>query len=101
MVLSHAGCCPAGPHHASMELGSGGTGTLGVCISHPQRLCPPLQHHRGHQGPSWELLGAQGWAGAMQGPALTAALRGKLPEIQVLQLEVDKGGELARSYPGL
>lgn len=40
-------------------------------------------------------------AGAMQGLALTAALRGKLPEVQVLQLEVDEGGELARSYPGL
>lgn len=33
-------------------------------------------------------------------PALTAALGGKLPEVQVLQLEVNKGGELACSYPG-
>jgi len=55
----------------------------------------------GHEGPSGDLPGAQGWAGAVQGLALTAALRGKLPEVQVLQLEVDEGGELARSYPGL
>lgn len=34
-------------------------------------------------------------------PALTAALRGELPEVQVLQLEVDEGCELAGSYSSL
>lgn len=63
--------------------------------------CHGLQHPGGHEGPSQEPPGAQGWAGAMQGLALTAALRGKLPKVQVLQLEVDEGGELACSYPGL
>lgn len=33
--------------------------------------------------------------------ALTAALRGEFPQVQVLQLEVDEGGELAGSYPRL
>lgn len=37
----------------------------------------------------------------MQGLGLTAALRGEFPEVQVLQREVDEGGEFAASYPGL
>lgn len=52
---------------------------------------------------SWgqeEPRGHQGIRG-MQGLALTAALRGEFPEVQVLQREVDEGGEFAASYPGL
>lgn len=57
----------------------------------PPCFCPyhGLQHSGGCEEHSQET------------PALTAALGGKLPEVQVLQLEVNKGGELARSYPGL
>lgn len=45
-----------------------------------------------------EPRGHQGIRGML---ALTAALRGEFPEVQVLQREVDEGGEFAASYPGL
>lgn len=82
---------PGCPQRASTELRPERTGTMDVCGSHPCASAPyhGLQHPGGCEEHSQET------------PALTAALGGKLPEVQVLQLEVNKGGELARSYPGL